>query len=132
MKHVSTCATLEGVNEAASLVTETQVKMKDAFTSVTIATDNKSTSTSVFHVDSGTQVETKNSPLNVSIESKNESEATSVVDVNLEIDFEDHDDCKTSSFDQIVREQPYDEKAEIVMFDENLKDPKLSSYMVSS
>lgn len=73
-------------------------------------------------MDSGIQVEVEDSVLSVTIEAKNGSTSSSVLDEAR---------CKTSLFDGIVRELPYDAKTEIIIFDENLKDPKLSSNMVS-
>lgn len=105
--------------------------MKDAFTCVTIKTKNVSTSTTLVTVDSGIQVEVEDSILSVANEGKNGSTSSSVLDVYSEFKGDDEARCKTSLFDEIVREVPYDEKTEIIIFDENLKDQKLSSNMVS-
>lgn len=105
--------------------------MKDASTCLTTETKNESTSTSLVTVDREIQVEMEDSTLSVTIEGKNESTSSSVLDVYSGIKGDDEARCKTSLFDEIVRELPYDEKTQIIIFDKNLKDQNLSSNMVS-
>lgn len=114
-KHKSTSTSLLAVDS------EIRLKMKNASTCITTETKNQSTSTSFFLSDSKIQGQMEDSTFSVSIEGS--SVSTSVRDIPIE--------AKYKTFIEIVRETPYDEKTEIILFEKNLCDPKLSSNMVS-
>lgn len=65
------------------------------------------------------------------IETQNELASSSVVYVDSAVQREKKALCKTLLFSETVRELPYEDKNEIIMFDRTMKEKEFSSNVVS-